>query len=548
MLLQGISVTRAIAIGKAYLLEEFDISNPPTVTSLDLEQEILLLRRAVAMACSQLQDIISSQEGTAAEILESHLNFAQDPAFNEDAESYIRSKHCSAHTAILDAIQELRGTFLQFDDAYMQERAADVYDVGTRILRCLLGEEETPLAQLPPGTIIVARDLAPSQTAQINPENVVGFVTETGGKTSHTAIMAKALGVAAVVGCKDALHNIKTGDTVVVNAVNGQVLVNPDDKLLARQHTLKEEFDAYLRMVNKVKDWQLIRENGLPVLVAANIGNPQQAAIAKERGADGIGLFRTEFLYMDRDEIPTENEQYEAFKHVAEIFGDAPVIIRTLDIGGDKSLPYLPIPPEENPFLGVRAIRLCMKYKNIFTSQLRALLRASVHGNLKIMFPMIGSMHELEDAKQLLEQCKQELTLEGVAYRKDIEIGMMIEVPAAALAADDFAQVVDFFSIGTNDLTQYTLAVDRGNPELANLYNSMHPSVLWLIQNTINAAHKHNIFCGMCGEMASDDAAIPLLATYGLDEYSVGLDAIGPTKCTLLAQGGITSPNNVQAT
>lgn len=539
VMLQGIGVTSGIAIGTAFVLHPAEMGSIPTNCE-DAERDIARLKQALEDGRGQLAGIMRHVPEETAAILQSHINFLEDPTFNSEAFELIRTFGYSAERAVQEKSQELEEVFLAFDDAYMQERAGDARDVGTRILNNLLGVEENPLLHLPAGSIVFANDLAPSQTAQMDKQHVVGFVTQTGGRTSHSAIMAKAMQIAAVVGCGPLLQLVQTGDEVVVNAVSGEVFIRPSGKMLEYYTTLKKDHDAYLNMVGKVKFEHLFRGGNTPVLVAANIGTPAEAQMAKENGADGIGLFRTEFLYMDREDMPSEEEQFEAYRQVAELFGSAPVIIRTLDIGGDKALPYLAMETEANPFLGVRAIRLCMQNEELFYTQLRALLRASHYGNLKIMFPMVGSLGELRAAKTMLERCKQALDALGQPYNPAVAVGMMVEVPSTAVLADDFAKEVDFFSIGTNDLTQYTLAIDRGNPALNHLYDSMHPAVLALIRNTVQAAKRHGIFCGMCGEMASDSQAIPILAEYGLDEFSVGLGMIGQTKCTLLAQPGIT--------
>ena len=537
----GIGVTDGIAIGKAYVLQELDIENLPVVTE-DVDGEVERLFAAVKTSRQQLAVIAAKADEETAAIMEAHITFLEDDSFNDDAAELIRKHGYTAMKAIAVTAEGLYDMFSTMEDNYMRERASDINDVSSRVIRTLLDEPENPLTKLPPGTIVVARDLVPSQTAQLDRENVIGFVTELGGKTSHTAIMARAMDIAAVVACKGILEQLKTGDELIVNAVSGEVFVNPTEAQLAQQRSLKEAHKRFGLLAETAKNWALRKRDGTEILVAANIGTLEEAQQAKANGADGIGLFRSEFLYMNRQEMPTEEEQFQAYKSVVELFGTAPVIIRTLDIGGDKNLPYLDMPAEENPFLGVRAIRLCFQHEGLFRTQLRALLRAGSHGNLKIMFPMIGHMSELHRAKELLAQCKQELADEDIDFEADMPVGMMIEIPAAAVCAEEFAKEVDFFSIGTNDLTQYALAVDRGNGELYELYNYMHPAVLRLIAQTIAAAHKAGIKCGMCGEMAGDPAAFAVLSCYGLDEYSVSLGSIGRTKCGLLAQEQVCCP------
>ena len=531
---RGIGVTDAIAIGKAYVLPEPDMEHLPARTD-DAEGEVERLFAAVQASRMQLAAIAAQADNETANIMRAHITFLEDDSFNEHAAQMIRTQGYTAEKAIAVTAQRLGDMFRTMEDDYMRERASDISDVSGRVIRTLLGEPESPLGKLPPETIVVARDLVPSQTAQLNRENVAGFVTELGGKTSHTAIMAQAKGIAAVVACAGILAQVKTGDEVIVNALTGEVFVNPTQEELAQQRRRKETHERLGRLAETAKDWTLRKKDGGTILVAANIGNVEEAKQAKANGADGIGLFRSEFLFMNRRESPTEEEQFQVYRTAVDLFAPAPVVIRTLDVGGDKCLPYLDMPTEKNPFLGVRGIRLCLQHEDLFRIQLRALLRAGSYGNLKIMFPMISHMSELRRAKELLAQCQQELRDEGVDAA-EVSVGMMIEVPAAAVCAEAFAKEVDFFSIGTNDLTQYTLAVDRGNAALNELCDYMHPAVLRLISQTIAAAHRVGISCGMCGEMAGDAAALELLSGYGLDTYSVSPGSIGRTKCGLLMQ------------
>jgi phosphotransferase system enzyme I (PtsI) len=415
---------------------------------------------------------------------------------------------------------------------------ADVKDVGRRLLNNLSGVAEDELSSLPENTIVVAHDLTPSDTAQLDKSKVVAFLTDIGGKTSHSAIMARTLEIPAVVGMADITCSVSSGDLVIVDGVKGEVLINPDAGTLSRYRAIKDSYEAEKKQLRSLIGKNVVDKNGRHIEIAANIGSPEDVSKVLENGADGIGLFRTEFLYMDRESMPDEDEQYEAYKTVLEKMEYKPVVIRTLDIGGDKRLKYLDMPDELNPFLGYRATRLCLDRPEIFKIQLRALLRASVYGNLKIMFPMISSLREFIAAKEILDECRNELKAEGICFSEDIELGIMVEIPSAALTADELAKHVDFFSIGTNDLIQYTIAADRMNEKVSYLYEPMHPAVLKLIRMTIEEAHKAGKWCGMCGEMASDETAIPTLLEYGLDEFSMSASSILSTKKIILSNPG----------
>jgi phosphotransferase system enzyme I (PtsI) len=508
------------------------------------EREKAKLAAALETSRQQIREIVQKMQAADpdnknAGIIAAQLGYFEDPAFNDDTIALIEGQGLSAEDAVRRVTRELRDTFSAFeDDPYMRERASDIADAGGRILNNLAGKITDIPRTLPSGTVIVARDLIPSQTAQLDPDRVLGFVTETGNSTSHTAIMARSMDIAAVVGCPELMTEARDGDLIIVDAGRGLVLLRPDDSGIETYAGLMAAGEAARNAAEAIKHHRILRSSGGEVLVAANIGNLREARIAKDRGAGGIGLFRTEFLFMGRPEMPGEDEQYEVYRQTAEIFGEAPVNIRTLDAGGDKALPYLQVPPEENPALGMRAIRLCLQNPDVLKVQLRAILRASVYGNLRIMFPMICTMEELKRARTMLGECKNALDEAGLPYRKDIALGMMIETPAAAVQAREFAKGVDFFSIGTNDLTQYTLAVDRGNPLLSGLYDGMNPAVQYLIKYSIEAAHSANIPSCLCGELAADPRAIPVLAEYGLDEFSVAIDAIAGTKRNLLSLYG----------
>jgi phosphotransferase system enzyme I (PtsI) len=550
---KGIGVTQRIAIGRVFRISDavlFDTNadpppeNEPKPDVFSPEQEKEKLAAALEMSRRQIQGILQKMraadpDNKNAGIIAAQLGYFEDPTYNEDTNALIDGQSLSAVEAVRRMTRELCDTFNSFeDDPYMRGRASDIADAGKRILNNLTGKTTEIPRSLPPGTVIVARDLIPSQTAQLDQEHLLGIVTETGSVTSHTAIMAHSMGIAAVVGCPDLLEEARDGDCIIVDAGKGLVLLRPDDSQIETYTGLQAGEEAARNIDEAVKYHRIRRNNGREVLVAANIGNLRDAEAAKEKGADGIGLFRTEFLFLGRSEMPDEQEQYEVYRQTAELFGNEPVSVRTLDIGGDKMLPYLRIPPEENPFLGMRAIRLCLRNPDIFRIQLRAVLRASMHGNLRIMFPMICSMEELKAAREILGECMNALAGAGIPFRKDIAVGMMIETPAAAIQAREFAKKVDFFSIGTNDLTQYTLAVDRGNPLVSGLYDGMNPAVQYLIKYSIEAARSTGIPSCLCGELAGDPRAIPILAEYGLDEFSVAIDVIAATKRSLLSLDG----------
>ena len=409
----------------------------------------------------------------------------------------------------------------------MQQRATDMRDIKTRMQKILLGVSSVDIASLPAGSIIVAKDLTPSMTAGINPDNVCGIVTELGGKTSHSAILARALEIPAVVAVEGFLKNVKDGDTVVLDGSEGIVFVNPEETVTAEYETKrtaylkeKKELDQYIGKPTVTKD-------GVTIELVANIGKPEDVDKVLQYDAEGIGLFRTEFLFMDRNSMPTEDEQFEAYQKVAIAMNGKPVIIRTLDIGGDKEIPYMGLKKDENPFLGYRAIRFCLdRREDVYGPQLRALLRASAFGNIKIMVPMVTCLEEFREAKAMIEEVKAELDLKGIAYKRDIQVGIMVETAAASLMADAFAKEVDFFSIGTNDLTQYTMSVDRGNDKVSYLYSPLNPAVLRSIRHIIQCGRKEGIMVGMCGEAASDPLMIPLLLAFGLNEFSMSASAV----------------------
>lgn len=536
----GIGVSKGYAIGTAFVIKGLEHRFAKS-TSGDPAEETSRLKSAVELSKKQVHDIAGkakkSLDKKNAEIVESQINFLDDPAFTGEAFSQIKEKAVSAEAAVSSVTDSLYDSFSQLDDDYIKERAADIKDVGERIIRNLSGENGgVDFENMPQNTVIFAHELKPSDTAQIDKGKVSAFVTETGGKTSHTAILAKALGIAAVVGCGGALDNVESETKVVVDGISGQVIINPDEKVLEKYELLAEKFNRQMAENAENAKRPVYTKTGRHVIVAANIGSIDDLKTALKNGAEGVGLFRTEFLYMGRQNMPSEEEQFGIYKKAAQMLRGKPLTIRTLDIGGDKSLPYFELPKESNPFLGLRAIRLCLRNPEIFKVQLKAILRASAFGNIQIMFPMISNMKELAEAKEILSKCKHELSENGYSFDPDIKAGMMIEIPSAAIMADEFAPETDFFSIGTNDLTQYTLAADRMNENISDLYDPMHPAVLRLINMTIKAAHKASIPCCMCGELASDERASGILLKYGLDEFSVSPGAVPDTKSNLLKE------------
>lgn len=538
----GIGVSKGYAIGIAYVISGPEKTAFRSITENPV-REAERLKAAVELSKNQVQKIAVKTKKTLdkknTEIVESHLNFLNDPAFIGEAFQAIRNQSVTAEKAISDITESLCRMFSDFDDEYTRERAADIEDVGERILENLQGKnKDVDFQALPANTVLFAHELKPSDTARIDKKKIIALVTEVGGKTSHTAILAKALGIAAVVGYDGILQKIKTGMQVIVDGSSGSVILSPDRNTLQKYGALQEDYRRQKEQITGLSGVEIHSKEGKRILVEANIGNLDDLKTALENNADGVGLFRTEFLYMGRQTIPSEDEQFRIYREAAELLDGKPLTIRTLDIGGDKSLPYLSMPKESNPFLGLRAIRLCLKNPELFKTQLRAILRASAFGNIRIMFPMISNIRELEQAKEILDKCKGELQNAGIAYNADVKTGMMVEIPSAALLASDFAKRVDFFSIGTNDLTQYTLAVDRMNETISGLYDSMNPAVLKLIDMTISAAHKASIPCCMCGELASDEKAIPLLLQAGLDEFSVSPGVLGETRNSLLHETG----------
>ena len=530
---KGTGASPGIALGRALVIEHSElVIEKKTIENID--EEIQKLESAVKVSKEELTKVkekaLAELGEHEAEIFEAHLLVLEDPELIGSAISKIRDEKVNADYALNEIKEMFVAMFESMDNEYMRERAADIKDVTNRVLRHILGIKVVDLAGLDEEVVLIAHDLTPSDTATMN-NMVLGFLTDIGGRTSHTAIMARTLEIAAVVGLNDITKKVKDGDYIVFNGDTGEVIVNPDEETKAKYTSLKEEFEEYRKSLELLKGQASITTDGRHVELAGNIGSPNDVEGLIKNDAEGVGLYRTEFLYMDKeDSFPTEEEQYEAYKAVLEGMNNKPIVIRTLDIGGDKELPYFEMEAEMNPFLGYRAIRLCLDRKDIFKTQLRALYRASVHGKLRIMFPMISSLEELLDAKEVIKEVLKELDAENIAYSNDVEVGMMIEIPSAAVISDVLAKHVDFFSIGTNDLIQYTCAVDRMNQKISHLYNQFNPAVLRLIKMVIDNAHKEGKWVGMCGESAGDQRMIPILLGFGLDEFSMSPISILPAR------------------
>ncbi|HGH0796879.1 TPA: phosphoenolpyruvate--protein phosphotransferase [Staphylococcus pseudintermedius] len=528
-IIKGIAASDGVAIAKAYLLVEPDLSFNNEKTDQP-EAEVQKFNEALNNSKIELTKIRNHAEeqlgADKAAIFDAHLLVLDDPELIQPIEEKIKNESASAPQALTEVTQNFITIFESMDNEYMKERAADIRDVAKRVLAHILGVELPNPSIIDESVIIVAHDLTPSDTAQLNKQYVQGFVTNIGGRTSHSAIMSRSLEIPAVVGTKSISESVQQGDMVIVDGLTGDVIVNPsDDEIKAYQHK-RESFFADRESLKQLRDEPSKTLDGHEVELAANIGTPNDLEGVHNNGAEGIGLYRTEFLYMGRDNMPTEDEQFEAYKKVLESMKGKRVVVRTLDIGGDKELPYLNLPEEMNPFLGYRAIRLCLDQPEIFRPQLRALLRASAYGKLNIMFPMVATIQEFRDAKALLLEEKENLKQEGVEVSDDIELGIMVEIPATAALADVFAKEVDFFSIGTNDLIQYTMAADRMSERVSYLYQPYNPSILRLIKQVIDASHQEGKWTGMCGEMAGDETAIPLLIGLGLDEFSMSATSI----------------------
>ncbi|MEC0235089.1 phosphoenolpyruvate--protein phosphotransferase [Paenibacillus kribbensis] len=531
--ISGIAASAGIAIARAFILEHPNYAVERRAVG-DVEAEIARLDAALAESQTELETIkektLKELGEKKAEIFASHLLILNDPELIDPVKAKIRDEQLNADYALDEVATQFISMFENMKSAYLQERASDMRDVTKRVLNHLLGVHFVSPAEIAEETIVLAEDLTPSDTAQLNREFVKGFATNIGGRTSHSAIMARSLEIPAVVGTKNILSQAKSGDLIIVDGLDGHVFVNPSEEIIAEYRAKQVAYDKQREEWRKLRGEATVSVDGVHVELAANIGTPNDVAGVLDNGGEGVGLYRTEFLYMGRDKLPSEEVQYTAYKTVLEKMEGKPVVVRTLDIGGDKELPYLDLPKEMNPFLGFRAIRLCLDRQDIFRTQLRALLRASVHGNLRIMFPMIATLNEFREAKAVLLEEKEKLVAEGVAVSEEIQLGIMVEIPSTAVLADQFAKEVDFFSIGTNDLIQYTMAADRMNERVSYLYQPYNPSILRLVKMVIDAAHREGRWAGMCGEMAGDATAIPLLLGLGLDEFSMSATSILPAR------------------
>lgn len=525
-MISGILASPGIAIGKALLLkEEKIVLNTNLISDDQVETEVQRFFDARDKSSAQLEVVKQKALETFGEekeaIFEGHIMLLEDEELEEEILALIKNEKLTADNAIHTVIEEQASALESLDDEYLKERATDIRDIGSRFVKNALGINIVSLSDINEQVILVANDLTPSETAQINLDYVLGFACDIGGRTSHTSIMARSLELPAIVGTNDVTQQVKNGDMLVLDAVNNKIIINPSDDELAHAKKVQADAIAEKEELAKLKDLPAETKDGHRVEVCGNIGTVKDCDGVLRNGGEGVGLYRTEFLFMDRDALPTEEEQYQAYKDVAEAMHGEAVIIRTMDIGGDKDLPYMDLPEELNPFLGWRAVRISLDRREILRDQLRGILRASAHGKLRVMFPMIISVEEIRELKKAIEEYKAELRQEGHAFDENIEIGVMVETPAAAAVAHHLAKEVEFFSIGTNDLTQYTLAVDRGNEMISHLYNPLSPAVLNVIKQVIDASHAEGKWTGMCGELAGDEHATLLLLGMGLDEFSM---------------------------
>lgn len=532
-MIKGIGASDGITVSKVFkLVHQELVITEDKIT--DTDAEIKKLESALAESVKDLEKIkektLVQLDQEHAMIFDAHIQIVNDPEMYRQVTELIKDNNTNASYAYKSVAETFASMFEAMDNEYMRERAADIRDVSRRIISYIQGVAINDPSEIDEEVIVVAYDLTPSDTAQLDKNFVKGFVTDIGGRTSHSAIMARSLEIPAVVGTKNITQLTNDGDILLMNGIEGYIIINPSQEEIKQHEEMQKEYQENVKIWNQFKDKESTSKDGHHVELASNIGSPNDLEGVKKYGSEGIGLYRTEFLYMNNDNFPTEDEQFIAYKMVLESMGNAKVVIRTLDIGGDKKLDYFPMDEELNPFLGHRAVRLCLDRKDIFKTQLRALLRASVYGNLHIMFPMIATLGDLRNAKAILEECKEELTKENITFSDEVKVGIMIEIPSAAIIADRFAKEVDFFSIGTNDLIQYSFAADRMNEKVSYLYQPYNPSLLRLIKLVIDAAHKENIWAGMCGEMAGDQLAVPLLLGLGLDEFSMSAPSVLKTR------------------
>ena len=524
-MLKGKGVSEGVGLGKAVILKNEDIK-PEKIQIEDVELEKENFYHAVHNVESEIEELINKLSGTEKDIMQAYLIILQDPTLVQETVEIIEKEKCNAAYATEVGFNTIIQMFEEMDDPYMAARSADIADMKKKVLYKILNKEEVNLSQLPPNTILVTNELTTSDTAKLNLKSIAGIITEVGGVNSHMAIMARTHEIPAVVGIKQTMKQINENDSIAINGGTGEIFINPSkeewkefEEIKENSKKEKEKLKTYKNEISSTKD-------GHHVELLANIGGPQDIELVINNTAEGVGLLRSEFLYMNAEDFPTEKEQFEAYKKVAEKLKNKKIVIRTLDIGGDKNLKYMKLPKEDNPFLGYRAIRIFLDNISLFKVQLRAILTASAYGNLAIMLPMISSIEELRESKKIIQKVKEELRAKKISFNENIEIGIMIEIPSAALMAEELAKECDFFSIGTNDLIQYTVAVERGNEKVANLYTHFHPAVIKLIKSAIDGAHKNNILCGMCGEAAGDPSFIPLLVGLGLDEFSMNANKI----------------------
>ena len=526
----GTGASSGIGIGKAVIVEDVQLvitRQEVADTGSEVQRFKGALDQAILDTERLAEDLATRVGEKEAEIMQGHMMLLGDPMLTGEIENTIKNEKVNSEFAIENVCNMYADMFASMGDELMQQRATDMRDIKTRMQKILMGIQSVDISALPEGSIIVAKDLTPSMTAGINPANVTGIVTELGGRTSHSAILARALEIPAVVAVGGVMDNVKDGDSIVLDGTTGEVFVNPEAAVKAQYKEKREQFLKEKKELEQYIGKPSVTKDGVQVEIVANIGKPEDVDKVLQYDGEGIGLFRTEFLFMDRNAMPTEEEQFEAYKKVAVAMNGKPVIIRTLDIGGDKEIPYMGLEKDENPFLGYRAIRFCLDRKeDIYKPQLRALLRASAFGNIRIMIPLVTCIDEYREARALVEELKAELDGKGIAYKKDIQVGIMVETAAASLIADIFAKEADFFSIGTNDLTQYTMSVDRGNKKISYLYSTFNPAVLRSIRHIIACGRAEGIMVGMCGEAASDPMMIPLLLAFGLNEFSMSASAI----------------------
>ena len=524
-MLVGKGISEGIGLGKTVILKENELKIEKQKIE-DISAEKQQIYDAVKEVESEIEKLIQNIDGTEKEIMQAYLMILQDPSLIQETIKIIEQDKCNSAYAVENGLNQIIKTFEEMDDPYMAARSRDIEDMKKRILAKLLKIEEIDLSKLPENTILVAKELSTSDTAKMNLKNISGIITEIGGVNSHMAIIARTNEIPAVVGIKHIFENIKENDYIALNGATGEIFLNPTQEKIKELTKNQENIKQEKQELEKYKNKKAITKDGHQVELLANIGGPQDIQIVIDNTAEGVGLLRSEFLYMDAKDFPSEEEQFEAYKKIAESLENKRLVIRTLDIGGDKDLKYMKLPKEENPFLGYRAIRIYLDNVDLFKVQLRAILRASSYGNVAIMLPMISSIEELRKSKEIIEEVKEELKEKNIKFNENIEVGIMVEIPSSAVMADEFAKECDFFSIGTNDLIQYTIAVERGNEKLANLYSHFNPAVIRLIKSAIDGAHKNGILCGMCGEAAGDVRFIPLLVGLGLDEFSMNANKI----------------------